>query len=517
MGKTKELYNWITSQNVKLQSPIIQLFARPFAKPWIVIADFQEAQDIMLRRTKEFDRSNFFGDVFLGLLPENHVSMKTNETFKQHRRWLQDLMTPGFLYQVAAPQIYTAFVDLLKLWEEKSRLAKGRPFLASDDVRRAALDAVWASVFGTDPSNSTIRVQLQRCSSMKTLNLPSNADEVADFPGAPNPPAIQAIETLTDSLETSIKSPLPVIAHWFLRKMPSMRNAYAVKENFIKEEVERTKNRFMAKEGKDREVRCAMDDILRREMLLSKKEGRVPMFHSRAMYDEIFGFVVAAHDTTATTITWALKFLADNQDVQSRLRSEIRSALADVAAEKRNPTAQEITKMTIPYMDAVMEEIFRCSLTEAVVARTAVVDVEVLGHRIPKGMDVFFMGNGPSVFSPAFQIDDSLRSPSALAAKNRVGTWNPDDMADFKPERWLVEEDGKKVFDAAAGPLLTFGLGPRGCYGRRLAYLELKLVLLLITWNFELQKCPVELSGYAAIDKLTHSPQQCYVRLTKFQ
>jgi cytochrome P450 len=200
--------------------------------------------------------------------------------------------------------------------------------------------------------------------------------------------------------------------------------------------------------------------------------------------------------------------------VQSKLRSEIRSVLSHAAAEKRIPTVQEITKTTIPYMDAVMEEIIRHSLTEAGVVRTTVVDVEVLGHHIPKGTDVFLMGNGPSIFTPAFQIDDSLRSPSALVAKNIVGTWNPDDIADFKPERWLVEGDGRKVFDAAAGPLLTFGLGPRGCFGRRLAYLELRLVLLLIIWNFELQKCPEGLSGYDAVDKLTHAPQQCYIRLT---
>lgn len=127
------------------------------------------------------------------------------------------------------------------------------------------------------------------------------------------------------------------------------------------------------------------------------------------------------------------------------------------------------------------------------------------------------MGNGPSVFSPAFPITDSLRSASGRGAKNRVGAWNADDITEFKPERWLVEEDGKKVFDAAAGPLLAFGLGPRGCYGRRLAYLELRLVLLLIIWNFELEKCPVKLSGYEAVDKLTHTPQQCFVRLRKVQ
>jgi hypothetical protein len=145
------------------------------------------------------------------------------------------------------------------------------------------------------------------------------------------------------------------------------------------------------------------------------------------------------------------------------------------------------------------------------------VDTEILGHHIPRGTNVFLMGNGPSILSPAFPIDESLRSASARGAKDRVGTWNVDDIAEFKPDRWLVEEDGRKVFNAAAGPLLTFGLGPRGCYGRRLAYLEMRLVLTLIIWSFELQKCPPDLSGYAAKDGITHAPQQCFVRLAKVQ
>ena len=66
---TKEMHSWVVAQNVELQSPIIQLFARPFAKPWVVITDYWEAQDILIRRTKEFDRSQFMIDVAGGMLP----------------------------------------------------------------------------------------------------------------------------------------------------------------------------------------------------------------------------------------------------------------------------------------------------------------------------------------------------------------------------------------------------------------------------------------------------------------
>jgi hypothetical protein len=101
MSATDQIFPWMAAQNVNLNSPIVQLFTRPFQKPWVVLTDFKESQDILLRRTKEFDRSDFIGDVFLGLIPDMHISMKSHdEKFKTNRNLLKDLMTPGFLNQV---------------------------------------------------------------------------------------------------------------------------------------------------------------------------------------------------------------------------------------------------------------------------------------------------------------------------------------------------------------------------------------------------------------------------------
>jgi len=51
--------------------------------------------------------------------------------------------------------------------------------------------------------------------------------------------------------------------------------------------------------------------------------------------------------------------------------------------------------------------------------------------------------------------------------------------------------------------------------GRKLAEVELHMVLVLIIWNFKLAPTPPALSGYKAWDVLTHFPQQCYVRLAE--
>jgi hypothetical protein len=49
--------------------------------------------------------------------------------------------------------------------------------------------------------------------------------------------------------------------------------------------------------------------------------------------------------------------------------------------------------------------------------------------------------------------------------------------------------------------------------GRKLAEIELRILLVLLVWNFDLQPTPAELSSYRAVDKVTHQPQQCFVRL----
>jgi hypothetical protein len=98
---TKQFFSWLPTNNVKLNSPIVQVWPRPFAKPWVLVTDFRESQDVLASRTKEFDRSDFFGNLYIPIMPDNHLSKKTpSKEFKRSRKLLQDLMAPQFLHQV---------------------------------------------------------------------------------------------------------------------------------------------------------------------------------------------------------------------------------------------------------------------------------------------------------------------------------------------------------------------------------------------------------------------------------
>lgn len=217
---------------------------------------------------------------------------------------------------------------------------------------------------------------------------------------------------------------------------------------------------------------------------------------------------------------WALKFLADHPSAQRNLRAAVQEAYVAASAERRDPTIEEITGSHIPLLDATLEEILRCAPTAPGVDRQAQCDTELLGHFIPKGTIVMCLSTGPSMMMPGFEIPEEKRSvASQLSRKEgRSLSWDSDNIGAFRPERWLVPTaDGKGtgVFDPKAGPHLAFGLGIRACFGRKLAYLELRVLTTLLLWNFELLPCPKNLSGYKIVSKVSNSPKQCFVRLRK--
>jgi hypothetical protein len=66
-----------------------------------------------------------------------------------------------------------------------------------------------------------------------------------------------------------------------------MKKAYKDKDQLIGEEISKALKRAKGRSEKDRDVKCANDDFIRREILLAEKEKRAPEPQSRAMYDEV--------------------------------------------------------------------------------------------------------------------------------------------------------------------------------------------------------------------------------------
>jgi hypothetical protein len=192
-------------------------------------------------------------------------------------------MTPAFLHEVSARQIYANCENFVKLWQHKAQLAEGRPWKADDDISNTFLDIIFATTFGLDPRDSNVVAQLALLES-SAVQVPPSRDEPVVFPHARRPKSFDAMTTLIESLATSIQSPVPRFAHWVLRQMPYMRRARAEKEKLMTEMVNKSVQRVTS--GKA-ERRSALDDIILREAAAAAKEKRRPVYNSRTIYDEV--------------------------------------------------------------------------------------------------------------------------------------------------------------------------------------------------------------------------------------
>jgi hypothetical protein len=93
---------WWAMEGVKHKSALTQTFMRPFQRPWVLISDPWLSADILNRRAKEFDRSDATIELFDGVIPGHHITLKSADPhYKKNKDLIRELMTPSFINQVS--------------------------------------------------------------------------------------------------------------------------------------------------------------------------------------------------------------------------------------------------------------------------------------------------------------------------------------------------------------------------------------------------------------------------------
>ena len=155
--------------------------------------------------------------------------------------------------------------------------------------------------------------------------------------------------------------------------------------------------------------------------------------------------VLAAVDTTSHTASWALHSLATNQDIQEKVREEI---------QQNGDTVTPHTVKRLSYLGGFIKEVMRLYPVAPFLTRLATQTFRLGGHTIPPGtvllVSLYVMGRDQEIFSQPESLD---------------------------PERWRREETEPGERRRRAGASLPFGLGARSCIGRRIAELELQLLV----------------------------------------
>ncbi|KAJ7914757.1 cytochrome P450 [Mycena leptocephala] len=440
---------------------------------WTWSIDAQEAQDVLVNRSIEFDRSKRTSLLYP---PSGNARSPTAEQFKQHKRYLGITMTKPYLARMT-PRIVEHVQELVEVWAiGASRLRTGSSgdvaINAIEDLRLHTVDVIASIMFGTSLNGT--RTLLNYLEATPSAG-PSSRLEV--------PQLVRDLEVLLHTIADGGMFPVPSLLPWWTRTF---------------------NRKWRSAIGRIHAGLRTRLQTARAEHTSETRNSEKPAAHKA---ENVLDIIL---EPTPTTMQWALKILCKHPDVQRTLYSELLEKLPAITT--RTPTYAEISDETnLPYLFAVLYEVLRCSRTVAVVTRLATRDTVLLGYPIPKGTEVLFpIGTMQQLESDASKNGlDSVRSSSSKGGR-KTGYWSASDVHLFNPDRWL-RQDGS--FDANAGPWLPFSTGFRGCFGAKLAATSrIAHFLAIIQVNFFFDALPEELNTWQSREALTSHPAQCYIR-----
>ncbi len=173
--------------------------------------------------------------------------------------------------------------------------------------------------------------------------------------------------------------------------------------------------------------------------------------------------VVAGSESVTTVLTGIVHYLLRDPTRLGVLVQEIRSAFDQ---EKEIDSA---SLSQLPYLGAVLHEGLRLCPTIP----------DGMRRVVPKGAAMIageFLPENTVVSIPqwsAYLSKDNFASPTA-----------------FLPERWLDSSRDSMYGTDRRDAFQPFSLGPHNCPGRSIAYLEMRLIMAKLLWNFDLEQRP---------------------------
>lgn len=178
------------------------------------------------------------------------------------------------------------------------------------------------------------------------------------------------------------------------------------------------------------------DDVL--SMLLGACHDDGSPMSDEELRDELMTLLVAGHETTASSLAWAVERLVRHPDALDRMREEVQAGGSD-------------------YADAVCKETLRLRPILSLVVRRLKEPMEIGGRLLPGGVTV-----APCIYL-VHRRPDIYRDPLV-----------------FRPERFL---------EAAAGTYtwFPFGGGVRRCLGASFALIEMRIVLQELVTRLDLR------------------------------
>ena len=201
-------------------------------------------------------------------------------------------------------------------------------------------------------------------------------------------------------------------------------------------------------------------DMLQLMMDARTDEAKKSDLSMKQITAHAFSFFFGGFDTTSTQMSILAHELAINPDVQKRLQEEIDQV---VKTTNGKPSYEAIQGMV--YMDAFVNEGLRRHTQATFIDRVCTKEIE-LPPAVPGGKP-FVVKPGQVIWIPAASI--------------HLDPKYYDDPLKFDPQRFI-----DKKLNINDPYFMSFGIGPRGCIGYRLAILNIKVMLFFLLAKFNL-------------------------------
>lgn len=196
-------------------------------------------------------------------------------------------------------------------------------------------------------------------------------------------------------------------------------------------------------------------DIL--SMLMEARDEQGNPMSDVELRDEMITLLLAGHETTATTLAWAVCRILEHPDVLARLQEERARVCGDGPV-----TAEHVPGLV--WCDATVKEALRLTPIIQFVGRVLHAPLRIGGWDLPAGVMV---------------------APCIYLVHQRPDVW-PEPHR-FDPTRFLETKPGPYTF-------FPFGGGVRRCIGMAFAMFEMKVVLAQVLGRLTLRLAP----GYRA-------------------
>ncbi len=376
---------------------------------WHLVLHPAYVEHVLLRNQHNYRKGKVF-DGPIGLITGNGLLTSDGEFWRRQRR----LMQPAFHRQALFGFVATMVKETEKFFPDwDARAAQGQAFDIAQDMAALTLRIAGLTLFSTPVSDTADTFG-------RNLRL------AFDFVGL--------------KMRPTLPVPLWVPTPANLRFKAARRRLDTVVYQII-EARRKTPNPpldllAMLMAARDEETGSAMSD--------------------QQLRDEVITLLLAGHETTAITLTWAVYVLTQEPVVAEQVYDEVSGVLRGAS-----PTADNLKQL--PYTRMVIEETMRLYPPAWGLPREAIHDDEIGGYHIP---------------------GRTLVALNQFLTHRHPDFW--EDPERFDPERFTPAR-------VAARPMFAyfpFGGGQRVCIGSQFALMEATLVLALLVQRYRVRLVP---------------------------